>query len=192
MPIGSSAQPEPWDLTNELWWQNNVTLELHGRVSMTPLDLGKQFGWSAMRCHAYVICRPPTNCRNGFNPHVTFVSIFLTLDAMFLIVPPRNEILPAQQGHEAAAVAAGNEDQPEEIRSRVRKACNRCRLRKVKCNGRIPCTRCERDHATCKIDNMVGLKNLSRRYSKTAPSKTAVTNACAATSRRLNNNKSPF
>ncbi|RYN51578.1 hypothetical protein AA0119_g11786 [Alternaria tenuissima] len=84
---------------------------------------------------------------------------------MFLIIPPKEDTPSLRQEQESAVAAAGNEDQPEEIRSRVRKACNRCRLRKVKCNGRIPCTRCERDHATCKIDsNMVGLKNLSRSY----------------------------
>lgn len=124
--------------------------------------------------------------------HVIFVTLFSTLNAMFLIVPPKDEAPSAQQEQEAASGAAGNEDQSDEIRCRVRKACNRCRIRKVKCNGRVPCTRCERDHATCKIDNMIGLKNLSRRYSETALSKTALTQACAAISRLSKNSKSPF
>jgi hypothetical protein len=59
------------------------------------------------------------------------------------------------------------DDLPKEICSRVRKACNRCRLRKVKCNGRIPCARCEQDHATCKINyDVTGIKDLRKRYAE--------------------------
>ena len=59
---------------------------------------------------------------------------------------------------------------PKEICSRVRKACNRCRLRKVKCNGRVPCARCEQDHATCKINyDVTGIKDLRKRYAELLP-----------------------
>jgi hypothetical protein len=35
------------------------------------------------------------------------------------------------------------------IIKRVRKACDRCRLRKVRCDGSNPCVRCRADNANC-------------------------------------------
>ncbi len=35
-------------------------------------------------------------------------------------------------------------------RARVASACERCKTRKQKCDGRRPCSRCETDHASCK------------------------------------------
>ncbi|KAK6443335.1 Gypsy retrotransposon integrase-like protein 1 [Oleoguttula sp. CCFEE 5521] len=36
-----------------------------------------------------------------------------------------------------------------EIRTRVRKACDRCRLKKGKCDGHFPCNRCKGDDSVC-------------------------------------------
>lgn len=35
------------------------------------------------------------------------------------------------------------------IRKRVCKACDRCRLKKSKCDGATPCSRCTADNAIC-------------------------------------------
>lgn len=37
------------------------------------------------------------------------------------------------------------------IRKRVVKACDRCRLKKSKCDGSNPCTRCKQDNAICQF-----------------------------------------
>jgi hypothetical protein len=42
-----------------------------------------------------------------------------------------------------------NEGTP--VRKRVGKACDRCRLKKSKCNGANPCSRCQQDNAICKF-----------------------------------------
>nr|POF21717.1 fluconazole resistance protein 1 [Quercus suber] len=55
------------------------------------------------------------------------------------------------------AVAMGKTSQPvrtssqdsDNIRKRVCKACDRCRLKKSKCDGSNPCTRCKADNAIC-------------------------------------------
>lgn len=61
----------------------------------------------------------------------------------------------------------GVEGPSKETCSRVRKACNRCRLRKVKCDGRVPCARCEQDHATCRLSyDVTGVKDLRKRYDR--------------------------
>ncbi|KAF2703353.1 hypothetical protein K504DRAFT_392592 [Pleomassaria siparia CBS 279.74] len=54
-----------------------------------------------------------------------------------MIVPPRNNsVAPAQE-------------LTEETRTRVKKACNRCRIKKSKCNGQVPCAKCQHDNAIC-------------------------------------------
>ncbi|KAI4731669.1 hypothetical protein E4T49_00542 [Aureobasidium sp. EXF-10728] len=40
-------------------------------------------------------------------------------------------------------------DSTDSIRKRVGKACDRCRLKKSKCDGSHPCTRCKADNAIC-------------------------------------------
>lgn len=40
-------------------------------------------------------------------------------------------------------------DSADSIRKRVGKACDRCRLKKSKCDGSHPCTRCKADNAIC-------------------------------------------
>lgn len=42
----------------------------------------------------------------------------------------------------------GSLDNPE-VRKRVVRACQRCRLKKCKCDGATPCTRCKSDDAIC-------------------------------------------
>lgn len=37
----------------------------------------------------------------------------------------------------------------DSIRKRVGKACDRCRLKKSKCDGSSPCSRCKADNAIC-------------------------------------------
>jgi hypothetical protein len=40
-------------------------------------------------------------------------------------------------------------DEQDNIRKRVCKACDRCRLKKSKCDGASPCSRCKADNAIC-------------------------------------------
>ncbi|KAH7109603.1 hypothetical protein B0J11DRAFT_235022 [Dendryphion nanum] len=74
---------------------------------------------------------------------------------MFMILPTRED-----------SDTVPTDDAPsEESRTRVRKACNRCRIKKSKCNGRIPCVRCERDNAVCTLSlGPKSSKELSRSY----------------------------
>lgn len=44
---------------------------------------------------------------------------------------------------------ASTDSAAEGIRKRVCKACDRCRLKKSKCDGSNPCTRCKSDNAVC-------------------------------------------
>ncbi|KAF2799209.1 hypothetical protein K505DRAFT_321292 [Melanomma pulvis-pyrius CBS 109.77] len=72
---------------------------------------------------------------------------------MFMILPTRD-----------SSAAAANEVLPEETFTRIKKACNRCRIKRSKCNGRILCARCKGDKVVCRAD--VGLadrKEMSRR-----------------------------
>ncbi|KXL41965.1 hypothetical protein M433DRAFT_72405 [Acidomyces richmondensis BFW] len=43
----------------------------------------------------------------------------------------------------------GSQDSTDGIRKRVCKACDRCRLKKSKCDGAHPCSRCKADNAIC-------------------------------------------
>lgn len=72
---------------------------------------------------------------------------------MFMIIPESKPVATEQSDVKA----------PEEMRSRVRKACNRCRAKKVRCNGRLPCIRCERDGVVCRIERGPLDKELSKR-----------------------------
>lgn len=93
--------------------------------------------------------------------------IFHTCTNITLSVSPSKDANARRRNSDPSIDIMGDEGLPKEICSRVRKACNRCRLRKVKCNGRIPCARCEQDHATCKINyNVTGIKDLRKRYAK--------------------------
>ena len=42
-----------------------------------------------------------------------------------------------------------SQDSTDGIRKRVCKACDRCRLKKSKCDGSSPCSRCKADNAIC-------------------------------------------
>lgn len=39
----------------------------------------------------------------------------------------------------------------DSVRKRVNKACDRCRLKKSKCDGNRPCNRCKADNAICQF-----------------------------------------
>lgn len=45
--------------------------------------------------------------------------------------------------------AASSDSNSDAIRKRVCKACDRCRLKKSKCDGATPCSRCTADNAIC-------------------------------------------
>jgi len=86
---------------------------------------------------------------------------------MFLIPPKRQS--PTRESEQNArppspptAHAAGKKQ------GRVRSACTRCRIKKIKCDGHFPCGRCVLDKATCKSHEQprgkVDLKGISRDY----------------------------
>lgn len=49
----------------------------------------------------------------------------------------------------AQARTASQSDVADSLRKRVCKACDRCRLKKSKCDGSSPCSRCKADNAIC-------------------------------------------
>ncbi|KAM3422017.1 hypothetical protein BST61_g2393 [Cercospora zeina] len=49
----------------------------------------------------------------------------------------------------APSRTASQDSSADGIRKRVCKACDRCRLKKSKCDGSSPCTRCKTDNAIC-------------------------------------------
>ncbi|KAF2115705.1 hypothetical protein BDV96DRAFT_54710 [Lophiotrema nucula] len=74
---------------------------------------------------------------------------------MFMILPTAKE----------PQMSRPSQDSQEPPRTRVKKACNRCRIKKSKCNGQIPCARCERDQIACRADlGSVKVHELSRSY----------------------------
>ncbi|KAF2095392.1 hypothetical protein NA57DRAFT_59406 [Rhizodiscina lignyota] len=76
---------------------------------------------------------------------------------MFLITPK-----PKSHPHDTSPTEAGRPHIPP----RVKQACIRCRIRKVKCDGQVPCRRCTRDQVNCQLDrrNQADIKEVSRTY----------------------------
>ncbi|KAF1922629.1 uncharacterized protein M421DRAFT_426699 [Didymella exigua CBS 183.55] len=80
-------------------------------------------------------------------------------------VTPYKEASSHRRNSDPSIGVMSGEGPPKETCSRVRRACNRCRLKKVKCDGHIPCARCEQDHATCKINyDATCIKDLRKNY----------------------------
>ncbi|KAG9236733.1 hypothetical protein BJ875DRAFT_455559 [Amylocarpus encephaloides] len=64
---------------------------------------------------------------------------------MFLITSRAN---PSQKRTESPAPKS-EQSLAKFSRARVQKACERCRVKKIKCNGEIPCQRCQQDEVFC-------------------------------------------
>ncbi|KAF2761033.1 hypothetical protein EJ05DRAFT_483451 [Pseudovirgaria hyperparasitica] len=87
---------------------------------------------------------------------------------MFLKPPPAKLSAPAPAPHAQATSANDHHDEYSDP-IRVKKACNRCRIRKVKCDGKYPCGRCRHDDVPCLLGrkDRGDVKELSRGYIRT-------------------------
>ncbi|KAK3620042.1 Fluconazole resistance protein 1 [Elasticomyces elasticus] len=58
-------------------------------------------------------------------------------------------VVPLSPIAEMTPIRTPSQDSSEGIRKRVCKACDRCRLKKSRCDGTSPCSRCRADNAIC-------------------------------------------
>jgi len=57
-------------------------------------------------------------------------------------VPPHLPTAPASAGSNTSSVPAKIDGLPQQKRRRVTRACDECRRKKIKCDGKQPCTHC--------------------------------------------------
>lgn len=55
---------------------------------------------------------------------------------------PEDSEMPSQRGESASGDGQGKPSVPMQKRRRVTRACDECRRKKIKCDGKQPCTHC--------------------------------------------------